>query len=632
MLKLVKKIINWCVGKIRLFLKASASALRLKRIQDKLGHTFRLDQRLVFSLHERHLPSLRQFKYLPRLLNKLERKLLFVLAAVFIFSTGFLAFRFYLAHRVFVPADGGEYIESLVGAPHNINPLYARANPVDDDMVSLIYSSLLRYDGHGKLVLDLAESFEVSEDFKNYKLALRRDARFHDGVPVTADDVLFTFSAIQDSAWKSSLSMSFAGVSVEKVDDYTIKFKLGEPFAPFLSSLTFGILPKHLWQNIDPASARLSELNSKPVGSGPFKFHSFTRAKDGSYRSYAVERNDSFYGKKPYLDRVIFYFYPDEESAMAALRDHTVLGMSRVMIGESAQPGLSKDRMEINTVPGNEVDKNPEIEYYKLKLPQYTALFFNVRKNSILADQKVRRVLALALNRERILKEGIKSEGDLADTPILDGFIGFNKNIKPVLFDSQAAADMLDDLGWKISPTGTIREKKQEKLSIILKTLDNPEYSRVASIVAENWKSIGVETIVETVAGADLQRDAIRPRNYDVLLYGEILGIEPDLYPFWHSSQADDPGLNLSGFINRDADKLLEEARVFGNVEDRASRYRAFQEILAGELPAIFLYSPNYIYPQRKTVRGFNVELLAVPSDRFANIEDWYIKMKRVFK
>ena len=598
-----------------------------KNLKKFFDHSFHLDQRLVLALRRSHVPSARQFKYLPHLLGKRERRALLLFTLIFVISATFLGSRFYFSHRIFVPALGGEYSEALIGSPRNINPIFASANDIDADLTHLIYSGLLRYDGAGNLVPELAEHYEISSDFLTYTFILRDGISWHDGAPFSVDDVLFTIGSIQDSGWKSPLAVSFAGVKVEKVDDHTIRFVLKEPFAPFLGALTLGILPKHLWGSVSSSSARLHELNIKPVGTGPFRFRSFVRARDGSFRSYTLERNENFYGKKPYLERLIFRFYSDYDSAISALDNRAVMGLQYLAVGASD----SSLAQSSDSFSGG-VDKNPEIEYYKLKLPQYTALFLNLKKSDILAEAGVRKALALGLDRDRILREAIQNEGTLISSPILEGFLGYNSAISSQPFNPVESSQLLESLGWKLTATDTVRKKKTNNLSLQLVTVDRSEHRASAAVVAENWKALGVNVKVEYISGTNIQNDIIRNRNYDVLLYGEILGIEPDPYPFWHSSQSDDPGLNLSGFINRDADKLLEEARTQGSSTERAARYRAFQEILSKEIPAIFLYSPYYIYPQWREVKGFNVKLISTPSDRFSNIEEWHVKTKRAFK
>lgn len=628
MFELIKKLFLSVFAAVGRGGKFLVKFFRIKQVRDILGQTFHMDQRLVFGLRGRKMPSLKQFKYLFHLLNRTERLALLIFSAIFLLSGGFLGAKTYFDHRVFVPAYGGEYFEALIGSPRNVSPIYAYANPVDADIVRLVFSGLLRYDGRGSIVPDIADSYALSPDLKTYTFKLRQDVRFQDGSPLTADDVVFTFSIIQDESWKSPLSASLAGIKIEKLGDYEVSFVLDEPFMPFLEVLTTGILPKHLWEGIRPSSGRLAEINLKPVGSGPFKFSSFVRSKDGAFRSYSLERNDQFYGRKPYLDRVVFHFYQSYEEAADALKSHTVSGV--VYFSKGGQQGTS-GKGEAGEL--GDLDKNPEVEYYKLKLPQYNALFFNVRNNDILADQKVRKAIALSLDKEKIWSEATGKEGSVLNAPIPEGFLGYEPQVKTIPFDPVAGAELLESAGWKMkTSTSTVRSKKDANLSFRLLTLDRAEYLKAGSVIVDNLKNVGIEVDLQAVSSSELQRDIIRPRNYDALLYGEVLGLDPDLYPFWHSSQADEPGLNLSGFLNREADKLLEDARKLGSAEERSVRYRAFQAILADELPAIFLYTPNYIYPQRKTIKGFDVSVLSVASDRFANITDWYTKTKRSFR
>ncbi|MBI2099519.1 hypothetical protein HYT45_03905 [Candidatus Uhrbacteria bacterium] len=630
MYSIFKKFFKWAWRAARSRVKYSISAVRLRRIRNAFSHTFHLDQRLVLALGDKKIPTFRQLKYLPKVLSGQEKKLLAVLFLLWFAASGFLSAGFYFAHRIFVPANGGEYSEALVGSPRYINPLFASGNDVDADLSRLIYSGLLRYDGKGSFIPDIAESYKISDDFKTYTFTLRDDVKWHDGAPLTADDALFTIASIQDPAIKSPLAVSFAGVTAAKIDDRTISLSLEEPFAPFLTALTFGILPKHLWAQAAPSQFRINDLNIKPVGSGPFRFQSFVRGRAGDIRSYTLVKNDSFYRPKPYLDKIIFRFYPNHFSAASAFGNKAALGLQYLAINESPAPDEKGKRDSSSLIAG--VDKNPEVEYYKLKLPQYTALFFNARKSDILADQTVRRALSLGLDKERILRETLQGEGILINSPILPGFLGYNETIKPLSYDAAAGIQLFESSGWKIMATDTIRSKKNQKLVLRLATVDRPELVAAANVIIENWAALGAEVTMKRIEAGNVQYDILRPRDYDVLLYGEILGIDPDPYGFWHSSQIEDPGLNLSGFINRDADKLLEEARVSSNPEDRAAKYRAFQEIIYEQSPAAFLYSPYYIYPLRKTVKGFDVNLLSAPSDRFSNITEWHIKTKRAFK
>jgi len=256
-----------------------------------------------------------------------------------------------------VPNHGGEYIEGLIGSPRFINPILAQTD-ADKDLSKLIFSGLLKYDEHRRLVPDLAESYQISEDELVYTFYLRKDVIWHDGRPFKADDIIFTVASIQDPEFSSPLSRSFRGITAEKIDDYTISFTLKESFAPFLGLLTFGILPEHLWYSIPPVNADLTELNKIPVGTGAWKFEKFTKDKTGIIKSYVLKKNDAYYGEKSYIDSIIFKFYGDFISAVDALKSKNVQGIAY----------LPKELF-------NDLSKYKNLNYQNLDQPQYTAIF-----------------------------------------------------------------------------------------------------------------------------------------------------------------------------------------------------------------------------------------------------------------
>ncbi|MBI5071807.1 hypothetical protein HZB93_02870 [Candidatus Falkowbacteria bacterium] len=579
-----------------------------------IGRQTELDKKLVLSLSKSRVPTFGQLKYLPKYLCRSEKCVLAGLFFVLIASTVFFAARFFLTRMEQVPASGGEYVEGLVGAPQYVNPILAQTNDVDMDLSHLIFSGLFKYNEKLELVPDLAEKFEVSEDKKVYTIFLRENLSWHDDEKLTASDVTFTASLIKDPLFKSPLYSGFRGVAVEKIDDKTIKFTLNEAYAPFLGMLTFGILPEHLWYNIPAQSANLAEYNIKPVGSGPFEFKSLTKDKSGSIKIYTLVRNENFYGQKPHLEKLIFKFYPDYESALAALQNKNIEGVS-----------FLPEEME-STLQSKKLTK------YFLSLPQYTAIFFDQKNNEFLKDDAVRKALAISIPKNKIIEEALGGKGEAIDGPIFPGYVGYSSEIKKNVFDQALAAETLEKAGFKLAEGETVRKKGDKVLKIVLTTVDRPEYARAGEIVKTSWEVIGVQVELQMIPATRIQREIIRSRTYEALMLGTIVGFDSDPFPFWHSSQVEDPGLNLSLYANRNADKLLEEARQTDNAEERAKKYLEFQNILADNLPAIFLYSPRYIYVVSTDVRGVDVLRINVPSDRFAGISDWYKKTKRQWK
>ena len=580
----------------------------------------RLDMHLVSSLNKSKFPTLKQLKYLPKMLNKKEKSTMGILSAILFLGIILLIINLYFVVTIPIPQKGGQYTEGLIGAPRFINPLLSQTNDVDQDLSRLIFSGLLMVGKDGQLTPGLAESYEISNDRLTYTFHLRQNVKWHDGEPFAADDVIFTIASIQDPEFKSPLSRGFQGIVAEKIDDNTVKFTLKEPFAPFLRLMTFGILPEHLWYNVPAANADLTELNKKPIGTGPWQFDSFKKDKNGIIFSYTLIPNPFYYGDRPNLEKIIFKFYGDFTSAIDALKNKSVQGIAYLP-------------QEFQT----ELKKYKSISYQKLTQPQYTALFFNQKNNALLQADYIRQVLALAVNKQKIVEKVLPGNANVIDAPTLPG-IETNQNITKYNYDPQAAVTLLEKNGWAINATTTngltqqIMQKKNQTLEITITTIDQPQNTQIANLIKQDWEQIGIKTNIQLVDKSKILQDVINTRKYEVLLFGENLGSDPDPFPFWHSSQNEYPGLNLAIFSNKAVDLLLENARKSSDWEARKKDYLEFQKIVAQELPAIFLYNQIYIYPQDNSIKGFDVKNISMPSDRFANLYQWFEKTKRVWK
>ncbi len=581
-----------------------------------------LNKRLLTQLSPRRTPSWRQLRYLPSVLSRIEQRVAVGLAIVSFAALAVIAVRVWQLHIVSMPARGGEYIEGLVGAPTYINPLFASANEVDLDLTRLVYSGLMRTTPEGTVVPDLAETVESSEDGKAITAVLREGLRFHDGKPLTTDDILFTFEAIQNPDYKSPYAGSFKGVIITAPDERTVTFTLSEPYAPFLAALTVGILPAHLWRDVPPQNANLAEFNLKPVGSGPYKFKAFSRDRVGTIRSYTFERFSENGGSGPFINRVAFRFFPDFDSAVEAYR-------SRQIDGLGFAPTTLRDRLR------GRHDANE----YPLALPQYTALFFNQKRVEALKDPQVREALTVSLDRERMIADALEGAGEIVDGPVFSGFAGVTSTPPHAAFDPDKAAQILEKAGWALPEGGGPRVKVTKDsrgrvtatttLAFTIVTAQRDETSIAAKAVADTWRALGVDVKVEEVEAARIQRDVLRSHAYDVLLYGQILGRDPDPLPFWHSAHAVDGGFNLALYANRNADALLEAARKEQDAEKRGMLYTQFANLVVSERAAIFLYRPVYPYFVTTAVKGVRADEIAVPADRFAGIADWYIKTRK---
>ncbi len=571
---------------------------------------------LVFGISKKKLPSWQQLRYLYTLLSHKERIVYQVALSLVVVCAVFMGGAFYFLNTEVVAQDGGDYTEGLVGYPEYVNPILAQANDVDLDLSSLIFSSLFKYNSQQELIPDLVTNYVLSEDQKTYTFYLRSDAKWHDGEDLLADDVIFTIQSIQDKTYKSPLRSSLSGVQIQKLDDHSFSLTLKEPFAPFLSSLTFGILPEHRWFDIPAQNFALAEDNLKPIGSGPYKFSSLIKDRAGLVKSYHLEVNKDYYDEKPHLKEVNFLFYADIYSAVEAAKQKKVEGLSFI-------PAEDKEALE---------HKNSNLIFHSLRLPQYTAIFFNQKKSDILSKDPVREALIWGVDQDKIVTEVLQGDGENIYTPILPGYLGYNPETEKYGLDIEKGKEILEEAGWSIPEGEQYYKKNDNILEFTIATVELAEYMETLEILKENWEAMGFKINVDVYSVEDIQNQVIKPREYEALLFGEIIGTDPDPYPFWHSSQMNAPGLALAIFHQKDIDSLLEEARKITDEEERRLKYLHFQNIIAEEIPAIFLFNPSYSYSVHKKIKGIDSLYITVPSDRFAGIEDWHIKTKRTWK
>lgn len=574
---------------------------------------------LVLGVAKRKLPTRAQLRYINDLLTAKQRIIVLVSSLVFLIALGFIGVYAYLSNTQVVAATGGEYAEAIVGHPQYINPVLSQTNDVDMDLTRLMFSSLFRRTKAQTLEPDLVTDYSISDDQLTYTLYIRRDATWHDGEPLTASDVLFTIQAIQDPNYQSPLETTLRGVTAEKVDEYTVTLILEEPFAPFLSSLTFGILPEHIWYDAYKISAQnitLSEYNVRPIGSGPFMFNSLVKDASGILKSYQLVPYDGYYDAQPYLEKLTFYFYSDQESALSALQQKQVDGLA--FIAPEQKTALQKDTRTL--------------DYHRLQLPQYTAIFLNQEHSDVLATDAVRQALVWGVDRTTIINEALDGEGEPLYTPILPGYLGYNSEVEKYGFDLERGKQILEEAGWVLPEGEQFRQKDDQVLEFGIATVNLPEFLATLQVLQDNWAAMGIKTNVNVYEPADIQEQIVKKRDYEALLFGAIIGSDPDPYAFWHSTQMEHPGLALAVFYQKNIDDLLETARKTSDEEQRRLKYFHFQNILAEEIPAIFLYNPYYTYAMNKDVRGVDSQYISLPSDRFADILNWHIKTDRIKK
>lgn len=546
-----------------------------------------------------------------------ERIILTALVLIFVGSSLGLLYRLNAHILVSIPVQGGALVEGVIGVPRSINPLLATSQS-DRDLTMLIYSGLMRATAEGDLVPDLARSYDVSEDGKIYTFTLRDNATWHDGEVVTSDDIIFTVQMAQDSIIKSVHRASWDGVSIERVDARTIRFILEQPYSPFLYNTTLGILPKHLWDDVDPEFFGYHKLNDSPVGSGPYKIKSIKRDRDGIPIHYDLTAFEHYALGSPFITNLRLRFYPNELALIDAL--------------------IAEEVMNINSVSPESVAQFLEThEVINTPLPRVFGAFFNQNQQTVFTDRIARRILDESVDRALIIDSVLEGYGTAIRGPIPPTSLGYT----PVPVDSRGyeqrideANAALEDGGWTKNVSG-IRSKEIDgdvyELNFSIATSDTPELMEAAALLANTWEKLGAVVSVEIFEKGDLEQHVIRPRKYDVLLFGEIIGRDSDLYAFWHSSQRLDPGLNIALYTNITVDQALEYARTTTNTEERIAEYEAAQKEIRFDIPAAFLYTPDFIYITDPEVQGISVKTITIPAERFLNVHEWFIETDMIW-
>lgn len=553
--------------------------------------------------------------------SRRERYLLAVLAIITLSGMVTLGVHGYLKFTEIQPAHAGLINIALVGTPRFLNPVLTQINDVDSELSLVIFSGLFKYDVSGNLVPDLAEGFTVIDDGKTYEITLRKNLKWHDGQPLTVDDVIFTLQIIQNPDYKSPLRSLWQGINFEKIDGQKIAIKIGTVYAPFPGNLTFGILPKHLWEGVSATSFALSELNLKPIGSGPYQFVKYQKDASGTVKSFEVEAFEDYFLGKPFISDITFNFYSSEADAYSAYRKGETQAFSLVS---------SEDWKELD------VTKNANLTIYPAKLPRYFAVFFNQEQNKFLADKTVRQALAYAANKPEIIKQVLGDYGTEINSPLIPGINNYTENMPVYNFSIDQAKSLLAANGWKdIDNDGILeleKDKAQPKLEFTLTTVGWPELTETANLLQNQWQQIGVKVNLQIVDALKVQNEIIKPRQYQALLFGEVIGIEPDLFHFWHSSQKKDTGLNLAAYEKIDVDRLLAGALEDMDNASRMQKYTQAAGLIAADLPAIFLFSPNYLFVADSAIKNVKLDVLNAPANRFSQINAWYVKTTRAWK
>ena len=477
----------------------------------------------------------------------------------------------------------------------------------DRDLSAIVYAGLMGFSETGELIPVLAESYEISADGKTYKFILRENAKFSDGTPITADDVIFTVQKAQDSALKSPRYADWSGIVAVAIDQRTVRFTLSKAYAPFLGLTTLGILPSRLWKNVSDEEFPFSALQTSPVGAGPFKVAGVSRGASGLIESVSLSENSYYALGRPYLDGIQFNFYSHAEDLADALKSGTV---------ESAYD-----------IPAGQTDGKRTFQTLTSSYAHVFGVFWNPSEKQVYARSEVRKALSLAINRQSIIDTVLGGHATAIMGPVPPGGNIKQTPIPESENPTETAAEILKTAGWTYDGSERVWKNAKAKQvidGITLRTSNVPELKSVASAVKADWERLGIPVSIELYEPGDLSQNVIRPRKYEALLYGTVIGRDQDLYAFWDSQERNHPGLNIALYANKTVDALLEKVRGSDDKKARTADLQKIEDIISADYPAAFLYAPNFVYSLPSGMRGVSFSQIIVPADRFATVASWY--------
>ncbi len=512
------------------------------------------------------------------------------------------------------PVTGGSYTEGLIGEFSRLNPVLAFYNSPDRDINRLLYSRLVSFDDRGLPQPELAESWGISLDATVYNFSIRTDAVWHDGQPVTSDDVIFTIDLLKnpDLPIPDDLRAFWEQIEVEALDEHTFQFRLPEPFAPFLDYLSFGILPAHLLEGIPPDALLNDPFNKAPVGSGPYRFDRLL-VENGIIVGVALTAFDDYYGGRPFIDQMIFRYYDNSDQAFRAYQQGEIQGVARVA------PEVLPQAL-----------KEPTLNIYTGRLPQLCLILLNLdnAETPYFGEASFRRALLMGLNRQWMVDHIFDSQATIADGPIFPHTWAYYEDIPRVGYNPEEAVEMIKTAGYTIpAEGGEVRANEEgEFLSFTLIHPAEETYTALAAAIQEHWAALGIEVELQAIPYQELINDHLEPRSYDAALIDLDLfrSPDPDPYPFWHQTQMTG-GQNYAMWDDRQASEYLEQARILVDPSERTRLYRNFQVRFVNEMPALPLFYPMYTYGVDAEVQNVQMGPFFDTPDRFATATDWFL-------
>ncbi len=510
------------------------------------------------------------------------------------------------------PISGGIYTEALVGEFMRLNPLLDIYNQPDYSVDQLIFNGLIRFDSKGVAQADLAESWGISQDGTIYNFSLRSDVYWHDGEVFDSSDVMFTVGILQSGHGliPEDLRDFWAEVEVVALSEDRLQFLLPEPFAPFLDYLTFGILPEHILGGLGLEEMIDQAFNLAPIGTGSFRFQRLL-VEDNQIVGVVLEAFDAYFMDRPYLDEIVFRYYPSSEAALTAYRAGEVEGIGDV---------------DLSIL--EEVLAEPELSIYTAREPLLTIVYLNLDNPEVnfLQTPDFRRALMAAINRSLIIENVYNGQAVPANGPIIPDTWAYYADLEKIAYDTMESKRLFESTGVVYDEAGDLYLTEDGlEVAVTLLHPDTTVHSAIAQQIKSDWEVLGIQVTLDPQPYEDVLT-RLEARDYQTALVDINLtgSPDPDPYPFWGQAQVQS-GQNYAEWDNRSASEYLEQARMTMDVGERERLYRNFQVLFMRELPSLPLFYPVYTYAITDDINGVNMGPIFEPGDRFNNVNNWYI-------
>ena len=529
-------------------------------------------------------------------------------------ATGLQLMWYQNSYRTLTPANDGTYAEAVLGPVNTLNPLFANTS-AEQSASYLMFSSLLRYDKTGHLNYDLANNIIINDTNTIYTISIRSDAKWHDGASLTARDIAFTIGLMKNPNVRTTIT-GWKDISVKVINDTTIQFTLPSTYAAFEHALTFPVVPEHILGKITPSNIHENSFSQNPIGSGPFKF-SFVQNVDtnSSRKVIYMDRNENYYGGTTKLARFQLHAYNTSDEIIRALTLNEV----------NAAADLSPADMVHIDSKRYIISSNP--------IQSGVYAIFNT-KSALLNDVALRRALQLATDTKAI-RDKLPVAALALDLPFTGNQLTGDVP-KPPQYNLASAKKILDDTGWKLNSKG-VREKDGKELKLSVVTVKDSEFEHVLEALSGQWHALGITVETKVIDPTDMTQNVVQtilqPRNFDVLLYQLNIGADPDVYAYWHSSQATPQGSNFSNYSNIISDDALASARARVEPGLRNAKYITFAKQWLTDVPAVGLYQSTAEYVISRNVNSFNnSDILISPIDRYSDVLNWSVGSRSVYK